>query len=186
MSLPSRRHTLSALLALGLSGCASLLGPPTLRLSEDELDALLQQRLPLQRRVLELFDVSLPAGRLRLLPERERLALALDLQARERVLGGQWRGQMQLDAALRWQTQDHTVRLQQVRVQELRLDSSASPARGPAERLGAAVAGQLLEGLMVYQLPPDRVQRLQRQGLAPGALRITPRGLELDFVPSAG
>lgn len=180
MTGPRRRFV--AVLLLPLAGCAGFGGPASVRLSEGELDALLQRRLPLERRVGEVFDVTVPAARLRLLPEINRLSLALDLLARERLLGASWQGQLVLDAALRWEMQDHSVRLLQVRVLDFRLQGGGA-ARGTVERLGALVAERMLEDLAVYRLPPERAAELQRRGLAPGRLAVTPRGLEINLEP---
>jgi hypothetical protein len=187
MSISLRRCALAALaplVALLLAACAGLGGPPTVRLSEGELDRLVQKRLPLERRVLEVFDVTLPAARLKLLPERNRLWVALDAQVRERLLGAQWKGQLALDAALRWEPQDQTVRLAQVKVLDFRIDAGTAPGRGPVERVGAAVAERMLEDFAIYRLPAERAAQLQRQGLTPGAVTVTSRGVEITFAPA--
>lgn len=169
----------------GLAACVGLGGPPVVRLSESDLDALVQKKLPLERRVLEVFDVTLPAARLRLLPERNRLWVTMDLQARERLLGAQWKGLLALDAALRWEESDQTVRLSQVKVLDFHLDSGSSAGRAAAERVGAAVSERMLEDLAVYRLPAERAAQLQRLGVKPGAVTVTSRGVEISFATTA-
>ena len=115
-----------AALAAGVGvGCAGLGGPTTVTLRADEIQALVQKSFPRERRLLEVLDV----------------------QARERLLGGSWAGRLDFDAALRWDAADQSVRLTQVRVQDLVLTSGGNATRSSTERLGAAVAERLLEDL---------------------------------------
>lgn len=132
---PNRRRLLlaaagmSALSAVsGLAGCAGLVGPQTLTLSEAELNALIGRAFPLQRRVLELLDVQMSAPQLRLLPDVNRLAVALVVSTQDRVFGRSARGSLRFDAALRWDAAEATIRLAQVRVQQLRLDGGSGTA----------------------------------------------------------
>jgi hypothetical protein len=183
MSL-SRRHVIAAtaLVATALAGCAAL-DPHRVTLSQADLQRLLAREFPLQRRVLELFDVTLETPQLQLVPERQRVAAVVNLRARERLLSASWQGQLSFDAALRWQAQDQTLRLSQVRVQDLALADPQAPVRSVAERIAAALVERALEDLAVYRLPAERWLELQRRGLQPGALEISRRGVAITFVP---
>jgi hypothetical protein len=180
-----QRRALVTLPVWLLAGCAGLGGPPTLVLSQAELQSRVQAHFPLQQRVLDMLDVSLLNPRLQLLPEQQRLAAVLDLRARERLLAGTWQGQLSFDAALRWSAADQTLRLAQVRVQDLALRDPDGPTRSLAERVGAVLTERALEGLVVYKLAGERWLELQRRGLELGRIEITPRGVEVQFVRSA-
>lgn len=183
------RSALSWLAALCLAGCAGLAGPPTIRLSGDEVQTLVSKAFPQEKRLLEVLDVTIAAPRTQLLPERNRLSAALDMQARDRVFGAQWKGRLEFDAALRWNPADQTVRLDQVRVQDLVVDKVDKPDaitntalnRSHTERLSAAVAERLLENLSLYQLSGERAAQMQRLGVAPSAVTVTSRGVEITF-----
>ncbi len=185
------RSALSWLAALCLAGCAGLAGPPTIRLSGDEVQTLVSKAFPQEKRLLEVLDVTIAAPRTQLLPERNRLSAALDMQARDRVFGAQWKGRLEFDAALRWNPADQTVRLDQVRVQDLVVDKADKPDaithtnttlnRSHTERLSAAVAERLLENLSLYQLSGERAAQMQRLGVAPSAVTVTSRGVEITF-----
>lgn len=182
------------------SGCAGLGGPTVITLGETELAGLVGRAFPLQRRVLELLDVQMSAPRLRLLPERNRLAVDLALQTQERLLGHSGRGQLQFDSALRWEAQDASIRLTQVRVQQIGFDggglpagaaaaAAALPASGPAsasQRLGRALAERMLEDLTVYRVSTERQASLRQMGLQPGAVTVTARGVEITLARSGG
>lgn len=112
----------------------------------------------IERRLLEVFEVNVASPQLRLLGERNRIATALEVRARDRLFGGQWSGRLAFDSALRWEPSDRSVRLSEVRVGELDLDaaSGASAARRPqAERLGAVLAQNVLEDFAIYRCRPS-------------------------------
>lgn len=205
----NRRHDLLCLsglalaLTLGVAGCEHLGGPSKITLGEADLQRLLAGRFPVEQRLLELFEVRASSPQLRLLPERNRLSAALDLQARERIFANQFKGRLDFDSALRWDAAEQAVRLDQVRVQDFVLEAPAgpggNPAAGPgsmrtsaagarrtaAERVAAAVAERVLEGLVLYRLPADKVAQLERAGVQPAALTVTRSGLEITFAPKA-
>jgi hypothetical protein len=174
----------AAVLAPVFAGCAAL-NPNRVTLSQADLNRLAAREFPRRRRVLEIFDVTLDAPRRQLVPERQRVAAALDLQARERLLAGTWQARLNFDAALRWQPSDQTLRLSEVRVQDLALADPQGASRSAAERVAAALVELALDDLAVYRLPAERWLELQRRGVQPGAVDVTPRGVEITFVPLA-
>lgn len=181
-----------------LPGCAALVRPSVITLGEDELAILVTRAFPLNRRVLEVLDLQLSAPRLRLQPERNRVALALTLQAQERWRGGSGRGELAFDSALRYEPRDASLRLTEVRVQQIDFvtgdrGSSAGAALdgvttgpGTAQRIGRALAERVLEDLAVYRLSADRQARLRELGLQPGAVTVTRRGVEIALVQHDG
>jgi hypothetical protein len=175
---------LAACTTLLLAGCAGLAGPPTLTLTQADADRLLRGRFPIERRLLEVVDASMRAPALRLVPETNRLAAVVEVQAHDRLLGGSWQGLLSFDAALRWEPRDQSVRLTQVRVQDLALNPGQAATRSSVERLGAALAERVLEDISLYRLSDERAAELQRRGLMPGAVTVTSRGVEITFVPS--
>lgn len=178
-----RRSALALLVAAGLSACAGLAGPRTVVFEPAEIERLLARQFPVERRVLEVFDVSLGAPGVRLIADRGRLGAVMALRVRDRLLGASWQGRIDFDAGLRWQAADQTVRLAEVRVQELTFD--AAGPRPLAERLGAVLVERELEGLAIYRLSAERAALLQQRGLVAQAVTVTPRGVEVTFVPAA-
>ena len=80
-----RRHFLLPALAAGttlIAGCAGLFGPRTVEVSQAQLEELLARRFPLTRRVLEIFDVTVSAPLLRLLPDANRIATDFELASK--------------------------------------------------------------------------------------------------------
>jgi len=192
--------------AAGLTGCAGFGGPTVITLTEAELQRLLAREFPLNRRLLEVLQVELPAPTLALQPERNRLGLAFTAQVQDRLTQRPLRGELGFDTALRFEPRDASVRLTQVRVNRLRRLADArptaggaagvsaptaadprpgfaavSPAEGLLSSLGAAVAERMLEDLPIYTLSAERRADLRRLGLAPGAVTVTARGVEITL-----
>ena len=76
------------------------MAPPRVRYSEGELNQMLARHFPLERRVLEVIELSLANPQLTLKPEAGRLATHFDLQASERLTGQRWHGEVALDQFL--------------------------------------------------------------------------------------
>ncbi len=175
----------AAALAAALGGCAGVGGPPTVTLTAREIEALVKRQFPMDRRMLDLFDVTINAPSISLLPERNRLAAVVDMKARSNLFAGGLNGLLTLDSALRWEPTDQTVRLLQVRVQDLAVDNSNPLARTAAERMGGAVAERMLEDMVLYTLPPERAAQMKALGVRPSAVTVTSRGVEISFATGA-
>jgi hypothetical protein len=190
-------------LVAALSGCAGLMGPPVITLGETELNTLVGRAFPMRRRLMEVLELEASAPRLRLLPERNRLLVALSLALSDRLGGNRQAGSLAFDSALRFEPADQSVRLLQVRVQSVQLGGADAAGLGaapePAEAasqagsngtdgsggLGNRVARQLaeraLEDLAVYRLSAERQAQLKAAGLRPGAVTVTARGVEITL-----
>ena len=141
---PSRRATLMALAAAAALVACEALGPPrSMVLAESDLQILVDKHFPIERRLLDVLEVSIVPPRLQLLPERNRVATELQIGARDRLFGGRWQARMALDSMLRWEASDKTLRLAQVRAQPLVLDNGGSLAQAQAERLTIVLASSV-------------------------------------------
>ena len=49
--------------------------------------------------------------------------------------------------------------------------------------MGIALAERALDDLVLYQVPDARLRALRAAGYRPGALRVTPAGLEITIEP---
>jgi hypothetical protein len=178
-----RRHLLilASLAFLTLPGCSGLLGPQTYTVDEAELGRLLARQFPKTQSIAGLAELTLASPALRLLPERNKLGAQFDLAASERLSGRSTTGRLDLEGALRYEPSDQSLRLAQVRVQQLQWEGAGSQA---AQRAAALVAERLLEDMVLYRLKPEQAQRMARAGLSPGAVTVTPRGVELAFEPA--
>ena len=178
--------TLACAAALLIGGCAAPGGPQTVTLDEAALQRLVARPFPQERRVLDILMLRVEPPRLRLLPETNRLAAELAVKVGNRLSAREWTGQVALESALRYDEAEHAVRLTQVRVTRFAVDGLGGDAATAANRVGALVAEQALEGLAIHRFTPDDLDRAQRRGLEPGAVTVTSRGVEITLVPVAG
>jgi hypothetical protein len=173
----------AALFALGLPGCANLGGPRTLTLSESDLNALIAQHFPKNERLAELADVTVSAPRVWLIPERNRLGTSIEVKGGDRLWGRQLQGRLTMDCALRFEPVDASIRLAQVKVQQFSLDAGGTAVPLPVQRVGGLLAERVLEDLSIYQVKPERMQRLYEAGFRPGAVNVTSNGVEVTLAP---
>lgn len=180
------RPTLKLLLSLFvtvLCGCAQVLGPQTLTWSEADVNQMLAKRFPMDRRVLELLDVNVTQPEVKLLPGTNRLSTDLHITAADRMFGSVYHGRISMEAGLRYEPADHTIRLMDVRLGNFSLDKTGTAPRVPLQRLGAALVESILDDAVIHRVADEKLARLAQFGYQPEALRVTDRGLELTVVP---
>lgn len=185
----NRRRGLAALAALLAAGCAGPGVPRRIVLSEAELQAQLARRFPLQRSLLDLYELQLSDPRLRIDGAAGRLATELALQASDKRSGRMLQGRLALDYGLRWEASDASIRLVQPRVDSLQIapESGLSPRRAELlQRMGSALVARLLDDLALYRVPEARLQAWRSAGFQPGGLQITPDGVEITIERVAG
>lgn len=186
--LTHRRHWLAgsvSVLALGLSGCALLQpGPRTVGISEAKLAQAIAAQFPFNNRYLELFDVVLTAPRVRLIPGENRIGTELGYS-----IGTLWsgsrtvQGTLNLSYGLRFEPNDGTVRLADVRVEGFEVPGVPQAYASRANRLGGLLAENLLQDFVVHRLKPEDLQIAKGWGYQPGALQVVPGGLQLQLNP---
>jgi hypothetical protein len=170
--------------ALLLSACAVVLGPRNIEVSQDRLQQLVDRRFPVNKRYLELFDVTVSAPRLSLMPEANRIATQLDVSAEDRLLRRPMKGAMDLNYTLRFEPADNTIRLADVRVDSFLIGDAPGPLQNQLNRIGRLLAEEMLDGQVVHTLKPEDVQNAQGRGYQPGELKVTPRGIALTLNPT--
>ena len=173
----------AGVLMLGTLGCAGLGGPRTVSVSESELTLLLARQFPLERKVLEVIDLQVTNPQLHLLPDRNRVGTELDVFALDRLFGTRAQGHLALDYALRFEPADHTIRMSQVRVRDLTLDSGSNSLHGAAQRIGTLVAEEMLENLPLYKMKPNLADQMERLNMVAGPVIVTAQGIQMTVSP---
>ena len=181
----NRRAAAAALCMVLLAGCAAVL-PKSITLGEPELQAQLARRFPIERSLFDTFTLKLSDPLLRLDAAAGRLNTELTLQGSDLRNGRSLQGRLALDYGLRYEASDASIRLVQPRVQRLDFAPAQGLSAGRAEmaqRMGVALAERLLDDLVLYRVPAQRLEQLRAAGVQPGTLQITPAGVEITLQP---
>lgn len=168
-------------LLLGVSACAT--SPRTLTFSQADLTRWAQTRFPMDRKMLEVLDLTISNPQFSLRPESNRLAAVLDLSGKDRLFGRNFTGQLAFDGSLLFDANEQAIRLADVKVSELKLEGLPTTVQSAARGLGPLLVQQVFERQPLYRFKPEDLQRAAAAGLKPGALQITGRGIELTLVP---
>ncbi|QCB46264.1 DUF1439 domain-containing protein [Hydrogenophaga sp. PAMC20947] len=168
-----------------LSACSGMgSGPREVDVSEARLLALVARQFPVQKKYLELFEVSLSEPQLRLMPDENRIGTRLNYAA-STVLSSRapWSGQLELSYGLRYQASDQTVRLDQVRMEGFQLSGAPVSYAQQLRGAGTQIAETMLQDLVVHQFKPEELRRVDGLGYQPGVLKVVPGGLRLQLDP---
>jgi hypothetical protein len=180
-----RRNAMGALGAALLGAatvCRALAAAPSYRVPLQQLQDMLAQRFPLRYPVPGLFDLSVDTPRLRVLPDLNRLAADLLVQAAGPALRRSHAGTAALDFGLRYEPSDQTIRAHHVRIESLRVEGLAGDAQVLMERALADLARQSMVEVVLHRLRPQDLALPDAMGLQPGAITVTGDGLVIGFV----
>jgi hypothetical protein len=186
MTLPSKSaFRLVAALVLPLlllSACAPLLGPRSVQLSQADLEQKLARIFPLQRKLLDVFSVTVDKPQVEFLPQVQRVATTLNVTLQDRLQGREYHGSLRASFGLRYDTQATALRLNEVRIEALQIEGLARNAQEAVTRLGGLWAQDKLEGLGLYRVKAEDSARADRLGYAVGSVDITADSVVLHLV----
>lgn len=181
-----RRRRLCAgalLLACGwLAGCAGLVGPRQVELPLGRLQQGLERRFPLNKRILELFDVELTRPRLALPPDSGRVALTMDARVAPPFAGRAWTGSLTMSGRLVLDAAGGAVVISETRVDRLAFDGIDAARQEQLAKVANLVADKLIRDLPLYQFRPEDLRYAGVQFM-PSQLATTPGALVLTLTP---
>jgi hypothetical protein len=169
-----------AAMLLGLGGCASRLPPLVLTYSSAELETLLNERFPLQKRESVLYDLTLTQPKVALdsVTKRVRITAQVDLKFPLATRGVT--GSVSFSGRPRYEAAGRAVYLDDGRVDILDLAGLPSSLQGP---LREALSGIARDHLATRPLTVIREERLNKGpiSLTPQVLEVRPEGLRVEF-----
>ncbi len=183
-SSSSRRRWLSltgaAVFAAGLAACAGLPFGNDYTFSEAQLQRALDRKFPFDRHVLAVLDVNLSHPRLTLLPERNRLAVAVDATVAHPLGGAPFTGTLAVESALAYDPATMSVVLRDPEVQNFTVDRLPERWSRQLNAAGALIATQLLQGAPIYTFKPEQLNigGIPRQ---PGEITVLSHGVNVRF-----
>lgn len=171
------------LFAVAFSAHASFPLLSQIEVDKARIEQEVAKRFPVEMRWLETLDVTASTPRLRLLPANNRVATDIDLIAGRRVLLQSVRGALSLEGALRFEPRDASLRYSRVSVERFSLAGLPDAFAPHATRLGAWLAEQLLDDIVLYTLDEQQRAALRVGNVRPGEIRVTERGLSVKLEP---
>jgi hypothetical protein len=159
---------------------------PSFKVSLEQMQRLVGERFPARFPVGDLFNLELEAPRLRLLPEFNRLAIEMVLQAAGPALRRTYRGSFDAEFALRYEASDQSIRAHQLRVHSFRLPGMPPQTLQLLDAYGQALAEQALLEVVLHRLRPRDLALADTMGLQPGVITVTAEGLLIGFIPKQG
>ncbi len=168
--------------AMVLGACANLAGPRDVSVPLSSLQAGVAKRFPLNKRMMDLFDVRLSNPTLSLQPGTERVGLHLDASVAPPFLKQAWRGTVSLSGRLSIDVARGAVFLNDPQLDRVTVDG----VDGDRERQFGALANALLSKSMrdvpVYHFRMDDLRYAGVQ-FVPTAIRTTADAVIIHVEP---
>jgi hypothetical protein len=158
---------------------------PRYRISREQLQRVLAERFPRRYAVAGLVELEMQEPQLQLLPQQNRIASELAIDAGGPALAHGYTGFIDLDFALRYEPSDRTLRAWQIRVQSVRLPGLAPDAAALIDAYVRSAAKRALLEVVVHRLRPADLALADTMGLEPGNITVEADGLAIEFVPRA-
>ena len=169
-------------MSLAAAGCSGGAVPSSVSVSQQKLQEMLGKRFPREFPVAGLLHLSLTAPKLTMLPERNMINAVIPAELSGKVLKDKYRGDLNVDFALRYEPSDRSLRAYQIKVNQLNMDGLAP---GMSEMLGTyatALADQALGQVVLYQLQDKDLALVDALSVEPGAITVTATGLTVALV----
>jgi hypothetical protein len=172
-----------ALAACLLASCASLVGPRDIDIPLSKLQAGLDRRFPMERRALELFDVSLSRPQLSIAPDTGRMSLSLDALVAPPFTRKSWRGNLVLSGRLYVDAARGAVFMGEPKVERFTVDGIDESRQHQLTRVANILMDNVVNELALYNF---RMEDLRYGGVqfVPTRLVTTPNGLLISVEPA--
>ncbi|MDP3759241.1 MAG: DUF1439 domain-containing protein [Ramlibacter sp.] len=173
-------------LALATAACSVALpgfAQPSYTVSAQQLQRVLEQRFPLRYPVAGLLEVEMRAPFVRLLPELNRLATELPVEAAGPALRRRYAGSVDVDFALRYERSDQSIRAHRIRVNAVRMEGLGRDGARLLDAYLRQLSEQALVEVVLHTLRAQDLALATTMGFEPGEITVTPQGLAVRFVP---
>ncbi|KQO26877.1 hypothetical protein ASF11_04210 [Acidovorax sp. Leaf76] len=186
--LHRRRFLTTASRSLALGGAALTLAGraawalPSYTVPLSQLQEMTATKFPRSVPVQGLFDLTLQAPRLRLLPEVNRIGATMAVDAAGAALRRSHAGTFDVEFALRYEASDRTLRAHQIKLGKLDFPTLKPAVNELLNAYGPVLAEQSLGEVTLHQLRPQDTAVFDGMGLQPGPITVTAKGLTVAFV----
>ena len=173
----------AAAAAAAATGCASLVAPDHIDVSQARMQESLGKRFPVARHLADGLDFTIAAPLLTMRPEADRIAVECAVTGGEALFMRPLKGVLLASCGLVFDAVEHSVRPSEVRVELVRFEGLPRNLGRAVERLGRPLAEGWLAQQPIYVLRPVDIERLQAAGRVPDAIRVTAAGVSIALRP---
>ncbi len=178
-----KKRLLLALACAFLTSCASIVGPRDIEIPLHKLQASLERRFPISNRVLELFDIELTRPQFSVLPEADRIALAMDMSIAPPFTRQSWTGKLALSGRLYIDPARNAVLMAEPRVDQFTIDEADEARQRQIARVANLLMQKAVGDTPLYHFRPEDLRYAGVQ-FVPTRVSATARGLLVTVEPA--
>ena len=160
-------------------------GARSISISQAQLQQAVAAKFPLARSWQGMVVIQLQKPSVQLLAQSNSLRAAFDIWVTEKLMGNEYPGQMALDFGLAFHDADASIRLHNVRVQQLQMQGVPTAYQPVFQTYAPRLAEQVLQGLLVYELPASQRMLLQGLGYTVERMEVQEQGLRIVLAPKS-
>jgi len=164
---------------LSLGACKAGILPDHYTFSQHQVQAAVQRKFPYHRSVNQLFDITLANPVVTLQPERNRLAVQLDVHLLSPLLRQPVNGAFTVSSDLAWDAEKHAIVLHAPSVDNVNLAGDAGEYAQQVQAVLAPVVTEWLAGYAVYTLKPEQLQWIANY--QPGHITVLANGVRVQI-----
>lgn len=171
------------MIAAVLSACAGLIGPREVELPQERLQSSLERKFPLHQRVLGVFEVELSHPRLSVLPENDRVALAIDLGVSPLLARQAWHGSMLVSGRLRVDSARNAIYIADAHVDRFIVDNMDEGKQQQLISVANLLSDKVIRDVPVHTFKPEDLRYAGVQFVLTG-IGTRPGGLVAKLAPA--
>lgn len=170
--------------AMSLGACATGIFPfipDHYTFSQQQVQEAVQRKFPYHRSMQQIFEVSLANPVVTLQPDRNRVAVRLDVHLESPLAQEPVNGAFTMSSELAYDAQRRAVVLRSPSVDGVDMAGNAAAYAGQVNAVAALVATQLLNDYPVYTFRPEQLQ-FAGVNYEPGTITILTNGIRVQIV----
>jgi PBP1b-binding outer membrane lipoprotein LpoB len=177
------KKILIALIALVLSGCATMMGDRTVNVTGDQIAQKLNEKLALPISLLKVFDVNLSNSLVTFDKATGRMTTTMDTKLSSQLLDKSLAGKLGISGKLRFDAATSTVVLDEPKIENINFDGADSKFNEVFNAMASTVGSEMLNGLTLYTVKPEDL-KFGGTTYAPKDMLVTDSGLQLTLTPT--
>ena len=160
-------------------------GARSISIGQSALQTAVAAKFPLARSWQGMVVIQLQKPTVQLLADSNSLRAVIDIWVTEKLMGTEYPGQMTLDFGLAYHDADTSIRMTNVRVQQLNMQGVPPQYQPMFQTYAPRLAEQVLAGLVVYELPASQRMLMQGLGYTVYAIEVQTDKLRIVLAPQA-